>query len=440
MTTTIIHKGHVFYWTFLFTGINLSVKAAYTLMVLLMAVVLTRDAYADFSIIYSLQTAMTTFAVIGLGEVTAGRLKAHPIGIRRQILFQRMSGFFCVTALAALVMIAPFMAMTLVNRDLVVPTILAVLLGTVISFSVLQAGFHRIDERHLVSLLSSALVPFSGIVGFVIGGWWAQSLELIYWLGFFCAGITLTILILKKKMYIGPVPKLAMVRREIINLVPFYVIGIFGWLSGYGMNFFIGLWFGLEYIAIFTLLFTIASIGQLMANSLNMVWTPHFIRLFNAEEVRYAESQGRYFFAILAIVLGIASAAAVGLLPWVTGLIGGNLSNYSDYRLELALLIIGYILAIPWWLSLNYYYVTSYGHELMVLSLWSGGAGLLVWVICMVALGPIGIFVGFPLQMAVKSLLMWKAASKYWHIRPPWKMMALGCTIVFSALLLPAPS
>lgn len=424
----------------LFTGANVVAKGAFVLVVMLLASVLSPNAYADFGMLYALQGAMTAFAVMGLAETTASRLKVHRPGIRRQFLFRQISGLFLVTALLSLALVSPFISMVALKKELAVPVIFAVLLGAVTGYSVLQASFHRIEDRHAASLLSSAGIPLSSIIGMMIGGWWGQSLDMIFGLGFLGAGLALVVLVLTRKIYVGPIRSFARVQRDIVCLMPFLAMGIFGWLSGYGMNFVIDLRFEPGYVAIFTFLFTAASIGQMIANSLNMVWAPHFYRMYNEGCLDHAEMRTRYFFTILAAVLGVAGILAVGLLPWVTGFIGGNLNYYGSYRLELALLITGYIICIPWWHGQNYYHVAGYGQELMRLALWSGGAGLVVWVVCMVILGPIGIFLGFPLQMAIKSITMWKAGNRYWTLRPPWVILALSCAMTFAALLLPIPA
>ncbi|WP_212785874.1 lipopolysaccharide biosynthesis protein [Ferrigenium kumadai] len=433
-------RRQIFFWTVLFTGANIGVKGALVLVVMLLASVLSPAAYADFGMLYALQGAMATFAVMGLTEVTAGRLKTHSSGRRRQFLFRQMSGLFWVMASLSLILVAPIIAMVVLKRDLLGPAIFAILLGASISYGVLQASFHRIEERHAASLLSSAGIPLGGVIGLVVGGWWSQDLGTIFGLGFLGAGLALVALFLAGKIYVGQVRNFLRVRRDIVVLAPFLAMGIFGWLSGYGMNFIIDLRFEPSYVASFTFLFTVASIGQMIANSLNMVWAPRFYRMFNEGHLDQAEPQNRYFFSILAVVLGVAGALAVGLLPWVTGFIGGNLNYYGNYRLEFALLIVGYIVCIPWWHGQNYYLVAGFGRELMRLALWSGGVGLVVWVICMIALGPIGIFLGFPLQMVIKSITMWMAGSRHWTIRPPWTILALASAMTFAAVFLPLPA
>lgn len=425
-------------WVVIFSGVNVLVKGGYALAVLLLASVLSPETFAIFGILYALQGAMTTFSLTGLVETTASRLKTHPTGRRRQVLFQRMSGWFGLTSVLTLLVLGPFVIFVAPSGTFL-PAFAAILLGMVIGFGTLQAGFQRLEHQHAASLLASAGIPLFSLVGLCIGGWWSQSLILIFTLGLFGAFIATVLLIITGQTWLGPLPKLKRINNDLVTLSPFVAIGIFGWLSGYGMNFIIDLRFELSQIATFTFLFTVASINQMIVNSLNMVWAPRFYQLFNDNALVVAESRNRYFYSVLALVLGGVGCLTVIFLPWGANLIGGHLTGYGEFRLELAFLMVGYVVAIPFWHGQNYYHVAGYGTDLMHILLWSGGAGLVLWVICMAILGPIGIFVGFTLQMAIKAGAMWIAGNRHWRMRSPWAAITVGCTFVFAGLLFPVP-
>jgi O-antigen/teichoic acid export membrane protein len=426
-------------WMILFTGANFGVKGLYALTVLLIASILTPEAYASFGILYALQGAMTAFAIVGLQELTAARLKKYSFGRRRQVLFMRISGLFGMTALLGLILLFPLVSLMLHADSLLITTASAIMMGAVIGYGVLQANFHRIAHNNVASLLSSAGIPLFGVIGLMIGVWWSRDLILIFTLGFAGASIALTILIISGYALLGPLPPLKLARSELIILGPFVLMCIFGWLSGYGMNFIIDLHFDPLHVATFTFLFTISSVSQMIASSLNMVWAPHFYQMFNDGAMDQAESRNRFFFTLLATVLGIIGLLFVAALPWISNLVGGNLVRYGAFRLELALLMAGYIVCISWWYGQNYYHVAGYGPALMRLSLWSGGSGLVLWVVCMAILGPTGIFLGFFLQMTIKAGAMWVAGNSHWHLRPPWLAMIIGCALTFCGLLFPLP-
>jgi len=421
----------------LFTGANVGVKGAYAFLVLLLAAKLPAEVFAQFGMLYALHGAMATFAVTGLGEVTAGLLKSHRPGLFRQVLFRRMSGLFLITASISLILLTPLIAQISQGTALICAAILAVLLGAVIAFSNLQAGFHRIEEHHAVSLLSSAGVPMGGIIGLLIGVWVSQSLAVIFGLGFLGAAITLAGLIGGGVIYLAPVPRLSKILPYLLQLFPFLAMGIIGWLSGYGMNFVINLKFDLLVVAAFTFLLSVSSIAQLIASSMNMAWSPRFYKLFNEGQAKEAEDKSRHFFSVLAILLGAIGAVVVFVLPWFVHVVGGNLEHYAAYRFELACLLAGYVLGVPGWHGANYYLVSGLRSEYMHLVLWSGGGGLLLWLVCIFFVGSTGIFIGFALNMAIKSISMWWAGRKHWLFKPSWSIVVVASVLVFLPLLFP---
>ena len=110
---TISETRKVILWMILFTGANIGVKGAYALTIFWLASLFTPEDYAKFGILYALQGAVVTFAIFGLGETAASRLKSHPSGQRRQVLFRRISGLFPFTTLIGLVLLIPFIVRVL---------------------------------------------------------------------------------------------------------------------------------------------------------------------------------------------------------------------------------------------------------------------------------------------------------------------------------------
>jgi O-antigen/teichoic acid export membrane protein len=434
-----VETRHVVLWMVLFTGANIGVKGAYVFLVLFLASALTPDVYASFGVLYALQCASTALATVGLRETTTARLKTYSSNSRRQALYRSMSGLFGTTALLALIILFPLVVFLGEAGTSLIQSISAILMGVVIGYGVLQAYFHRLDNRDAAALLANAGIPFCCVIGMIIGAWWNHDLALIFILGLAWAAIALIALILNGQIYLGVLPPLREIPRELACIGPYLIMGVFSWLSGYGMVFIIDLRFEAIHVATFTFLYTISSSSQLIANSLNYVWGPRFYQLFNEGAMAHAESRNRFFYSLLAGVLGLVGALSVALLPWITSIIGGNLSHYGDFRLELALLMSGYVVSISWWYGQNYFYVAGYGRALMHLSLWSGGLGLVLWIICIMFLGPIGIFVGYMIQMITNAFTMWVVGNRYWRLRPPWFAIIIGCAITYSGLFFPIP-
>lgn len=427
-------------WGAVFSASAALVKAAYMGLALFLAAVLPPTAYAGFGLLYAAQTAMGAFAGVGVQETTIGRLKEYMGEQHRNGLFTDAVKLFYVTAVLAL-MSAGVVLMVVEKSAAVtaVAILAALLLGIITAFAAMQAALIRLKEQHAASLAYSAGVPLVACVGSAIGIWLAGTLESVFVGGLVAGLIGIGVLAAVRHGYAGAWPRWQGLRRDLLLLAPFAVMAFLGWLSGYGIIFVINDAFESVYVAHYTFLFMVSSVSQMVATSMNMVWSPRFYRLFIDGSFEGAERQNQKFFLIQAVCLGGIGAISVAALPWFANGIGGHLEAYGDMRLELALLFAGYVAAVPWWHTQNYYFVANQGARLMRVVMWMGAVGLSVWIVCMLAVGPLGIYVGFAAQAAVKSLGVWADARRQWLVSPPWAAIVLAMVLVFVGMTVPRP-
>jgi hypothetical protein len=124
--------------------------------------------------------------------------------------------------------------------------------------------------------------------------------------------------------------------------------------------------------------------------------------------------------------LGVVGGAAIGLYPTLMELLGGNLLAYRHMTLELLLLFSAYLFLCPWWQCYNYYLAYGQGRELVRIVLLTSVAGLSVWLVLMWWVGPLGIYLGFLAQMALRSIGIIMAARKKWPIAIAWDGVVAG--------------
>jgi O-antigen/teichoic acid export membrane protein len=420
----------------MFLVANITVKMSYAGGVLLLASILPPDDYAGYGLLYALQTAATTLSVTGLVEITAGRLR-HYADSDRHKLFERVTGLFAVTALATFAIVLPVIASVFWPKGYGAPALSATVLGVIMGLGSLQANFHRIDERHMLSLVSSAGLPLASLAGVLCAALWLPQLWIIFALASVLALLVVAALFILGKVPFFHLPDRRELAHSLREIAPFGVVGAFGWLGGYGMSFVIEWRFAPLAVASYTFLYTVAALGQVVANSMNMVWSPRFYRLFNAGEIALAETQSRRFFSIEAGLLGLAGLAAVAALPIVCNLIGGHLQTYGQYRWELAALLASYVFSIPAWHAQNYYMVSGAGRELMIVSIWAAVIGFAVWIGGIMMLGEVAIYFGFALQAGLRSAILWASARSRWPVTAPWAAILLASGLPFLALALP---
>lgn len=419
----------ILFWSVIFAAVNSFMKAAQAALVMVLAAVLTPLAYSNFSILYSLQSAMGTLSVTGLIEYSIGRLPDFPSKEARINLFGLISGIFVIISGISFILITVSAFPIILEKNILLGGIAAIILGGLIAFGTLQASLQRLEGHQKASLFSGSAITLASVLGILIGAWLQDEVNVLFILGLGGAAIALLILFNRKYFYLGIIPSAQILSRILRSILPYAVIGLLGWLSGYGMNFFIDAKLGSLQVSYFTFLFNVASIAQLLASSMNMSWSPHFFRIFYDDKIG-AEKQTRRFYSLQALSIGLAGLLCVLILPYATNAIGGNLVHYGNFQYELAFLFIGYVFSIPFWHSQNYYFATGKGNALMHMSLWSGITGVIAWVLCMDLFGTMGIYLGFPLQAAIKSIFGWVAGRRMWGIRPPIFI------IIFSALLI----
>lgn len=427
-------------WSGAFSAASALVKAAYVGLIIVLAAMLPPGLYANFGLLYAAQTAMGTFAGVGAQEVTIGRLKGYATEIRRDLLFRKAVALFYVTTVLAFVSIGIVVLVSVPESIALKTTSLALLLGAINAFALLQSALLRIDERYAASLTYSAGVPLFSCAGSAMGLMLSRSIDAVFLGGVLGGAFAIGILGLQRRGYAGGSPCRYALWSDIRSLAPFAVMAVFGWMGGYGITFVVNAIFDSVDVAQYTFLLTVSAVAQMVATATNMVWSPRFYRLFLEATPGSAEQQSHRFFRLQAMCLGGLGALVVGALPWVAVSVGGHLTAYGSMQLELALLFAGCVAVVPWWHTQNYYLVTNQGARLMRIVIWTGVGGLVVWIVCMLAFGPLGIYIGFVIQAAFKSVGAWLGARKEWGVSPPWAAIGSALAVTFMGMVIPGPS
>lgn len=382
-----------------------------------LAATLSVEAYAQFGLFFALQALVAAFVGAGTVDAIVGRLKHYPDGIKRHRIMSAGNGMFTLMACAGLLLV--FGASDWLrqetgasSRDIALLAIIGVFGG----FYSLQARLVRLDERHLASLVLTNAPTFVAFVGGLAGFLLAGTLT-----GFFF-GMAIGLAVSFPaffKLYIDlrrafSAPKLiGEIARKIL---PFIVIALVAWLAGYGSTYLINSFFGTTEVSRFTFAYTLSSLMQLLATSLNQVWSPRFFRIVHSTEIVEIERASRNFFTVQALILGAVGGCILAVAPSAIALTGERLQPYSEMSLEMLLLFAAYAVSIPWYYAHNYFYAHACGRELMWLILSASAAGLVFWFAAIWIFGAIGAYLGFAVQMLARSLIVWVYARRLWRV------------------------
>lgn len=388
------------------------------------------EQYAEFGLSYALQTGIATFAIAGIVESVVGHIRNDDPCTRRRLLAAANTVFALLGGIATVAAGAAFGVFFRSSGQSFEGFAFVVLAGLLTSFFSLQASLVRLDEKHLSSLSFSFFGPLAALVGGLVGFVLLGTVSAF----FFGSAIFLGSALIGFRVFKIGLYQFASNIREtkpiLRQLSPFIGIAFLGWLSGYGSNYLIQGFFPPTEIARFTFAFTLASIMQLVASSLNQVWSPRFYRIIRQQPADEVEIKNRRFFRWQAVAMGLVGAVAIVLAPLTIDLIGGNLIAYRDMQIELTLLFAAYVILPPWWHAQNYFLIHGEGRQLMRIVLRTSLIGTAAWLLLMAVLGPIGIYIGFAVQMLVRMMGAVKNAGMRWPITIAWEGVAIGLALL----------
>ncbi|MES2319252.1 MAG: hypothetical protein V4631_17375 [Pseudomonadota bacterium] len=392
--------------------------------------------YARFGLFFALQTGVAALAAAGISESVVGMLNSHQDALARRALFGSANVVF---ALLALVSAALGAAVYGIWGGAIGATALDVAMvtaaGVASAFFTLQSLLTRLNEDHKASLHLSFVPALAGLLaGFV--GFAAFHSVTSFFFGTVCGlAATMVYYQLSGAAFDGFVLSRPHYAGILSRIGPFILIVILGWLSGYGNTYLVKALFAMSDVARFTFAFTLSSVMQLIASSLNQVWSPKFYKLVHEQGMPVVEAGNRRFYLLQGAVMGALGALVLLLAPMALDLAGAGMAAYTGLELELFLLFAAYAVAIPWWHVQNFYFAHSRGAELMYVVLATSAFGLLAWLGAMWLWGSTGVYVGFALMMLLRSAGAYLWARRLWPLRLMWEGPAIALVLLGAATM-----
>lgn len=319
--------------------------------------------------------------------------------------------------------------------------VIAAATGLFLSKFYLESATYQIIQLRIKSILFK-VIPILVLYGagtfcFVVGGYKLTP----FFLGAFIALVVLTIII--------SVPFLMEWSSQgynacennpadlLIQALPYLVVAILGWLTGYGIILFIKFIFDSEAVAHYTMAFTLTMPIFMLCNVMNQAWNPKFIELANkawsTDNLNHANAVAS------SLQLLLVSISATGLIlfsPLFFTSIGGNLKAYSAVVPYAGIMMLGYIFLNMYYRVSIYYLISNESKRYMLNSIISGLVGLLITIVLMLSIGQIGIYIGIAVSNALLGLLFFFYARMRWSVQWPVKNLILAATVVLTALLL----
>lgn len=379
---------------------------------------LAAPQYAAFGLLFALQAALAALAGAGIVESTIGALHDRPGTAERERVFRSANTAFALLALpsSAFVVVLYFIGAPDVVKGGGALTYVIVS-GVLSAFFTLQAALVRLEERHSQSLALSFLAPLAGFVGGGVA--FAGQRDVA---SFFAGtAVGLAVVLIAWRLQRSGLQRFSAewpdIRPILATVLPFALIAVLGWIGGYGNTYLVKAFFSETDVARFTFAYTLSAVMQLVATSLNQVWSPRFFGMVQRLPLAELERKNRRFFTLQGFALGLIGGALLLLIPQLVELIGGNLLAYRGMSVELFFLFAAYAVSVPCWHAQNYFYAHSMGAQLMRVTVMGSIAGLVAWLLAIMVCGVVGVYVGFMLQMLARAVFTAVYARRQWGIR-----------------------
>jgi O-antigen/teichoic acid export membrane protein len=408
------------------------------------------EEYAAFGLLMALLQGIQSFSHAGVLEISTGIIaKQH--NESSAICYENTSVrvFLILSILVSFI----FLLFFILSVDDSVATnnksvIAAIFTGVILGFSLMEAGLARLRENHTLSALLSIMPSLLGLSLGVVFFKLFASID-SFFLGYAIGSLSIALFFIRNtKIEVNIISGRESLIYFLKKTPSYLLIALLGWLSGYGANFIIGANFEAIEIAKFTFLLSYSSAILFLLGAPVQVWSPRFTQLYSRIPVDELENKNRNFFSLLSIFIGFTGGVLILLFPVMSALIGGNESFYHDLTLEVSLLLVGYLLLVPSWQVGGHILANSLGERLATSTLYSSFVGLIVSVLLMNTIGPVGIYIGFLIQMGIRSFfLVWflrnrcKVRIDYLSMGIGIMMLSLGYILsIFQSNLLVAAS
>lgn len=417
------------YYAGLYAASAALLKAAGFVFFLWLARTLPVGEYAAWGLLYALQTWVASFGLVGILESVVGLLKTNRTAEERRRLFTAANGAFLATASSSILLAALLFLSPVRPESSFVTAACALASGGLLAYAMLQAQIVRLEERHFASLCFNFLIPFSGLIGSFVAFALERTVQSFFVGATLGLGISLAGAMAMRVGFYRLPAGIADCRPILSRVAPFIMVTFLGWLGGYGNTYVVKLFFESGEVAKFTLAFMLSSVMQLVATAMNQVWSPRFYRMIQSLPLDQVEANSRLFFRWQGIALGIVGAIMIGSFPWAADIVGGNLAHYRSLSAELLLLVSAYIVVTPYWHCQNHLLAHDKGSLIMKVHVVTGLVGLFALAMLIWLVGPLGIYIGFLAQMALRSAGALVAARGHWPVTISWGGVVAGLAL-----------
>ena len=394
------------------------------------------ENYAQWSILYAIQTAFFSFMSVGLFESIISMTKDLKVKKQKEDIISSVN-FITSSIFLVLLIISLIYYFYLSKLDSNIYIFLCVIgIGSLSSVLNLHANIIRLQGQHFLSLLFSFAPPFFSVLISLIFVIKSSEISLYYPIAFAsisCIAFVL-VYIRRSQFYINF--SSIYTKKIFKRTMPFMLIAFLSWLTGYGLVLIADFFLPKVAIARYALLLTLSSSIEVLATSLNKAWNPRYIAMISSKSSQFINSKATRFYSSLTLLLSFISFILLLSVDKLLLLIGKNIALYSYVKIDLFLLLTALIISIPWWQCVHYYYVYNRGKDLSKIILKTGIITIPLAIILMKLSVPYAIYITYLLERIFRTFVIYSSSKKFWDIVIPFKTTIIAISILSLSLFI----
>jgi O-antigen/teichoic acid export membrane protein len=417
----------------LYGGVDLTARIFQFAVVMWLAALVSKTYFGEFGIL------IVTFGMAGI-------LEALPVEYNKYKKEKKLSDLYSaiwqVNAYILFFITLIYLIMISKMKQYVVPAP-AFAFAAVLATSICLARakileyFFRIEQKHLATFLCKILpiiLTYASGAIFLLNSEEKTSIY-PFFLGAGIAAMFLMVLIEYTAYYTFEIKwyrfDFTLSKRLFHTSLPYFGVAIFGWFSGYGLNFFIKYFYALDQVAEYTLVMQIGSMALLIMGAMNQVWSPRLLAMSCSLKIgdlvkkdeRANFLQGIFLALILLIIIFIC---------WGFPLL--HIEAFSKYEKVVQYIPIVFLVYLCRFLFINkwqfFFIYLGEGYCFMKIIMMTGVVYILTIPIFMMTRLPMMIYLSLAFLACSRSIVVHNYARLNWGALIPIKEVTL--VIVFS--------
>lgn len=408
-----------------------STKIFAGVVIILLAELMSKKEYANFSYYYAITTGIAAFLQSGIFESSASRMdksgSEHTIRVQLSLTLKRL----CASGLMLLTI--SYFIVAFIDTNLEILSFLcAVVIGIVIAAGNISSSVLRLTSETKKALLALLLTTITTSIGYFLGASIYGTTEAALMVSATIGCIILLYIYIDLKLVHGEYDFDKYKKVTMANIVRDYqIVSLLGWISGYGINLILYKLLPSSVVADFFLLYTLTAALTMLATSINTAWTPVFIKMSHVDQNSALKINRKVSRALL-LSMSFFSVVVIAITSALLDIsVGYNLVHVIQNTHYLSVCLAAILICIPLWEIQNYYVRDGASRKYSRYTIFSSILGLLGWIAMVFLFQERGVYWGFFfMNFAKTTFFVINSSKNSYYASTYWPALFLAAIVI----------